>query len=125
MKTQQANKSEILANIKNLMKKTEIECSEEQYDKLATLVELLAKWNNALNLTAIREIDWKGPMIMLGFITVVIIGLVVIFVVKRLYNRQRDQEKDSNYRQYQLSKLLAEFDELLAEHDYKNHQLWK
>lgn len=57
MKTQQANKSEILANIKNLMKKTEIECSEEQYDKLATLVELLAKWNNALNLTAIREID--------------------------------------------------------------------
>ena len=39
------------------MKKTEIECSEEQYDKLATLVELLAKWNNALNLTAIREID--------------------------------------------------------------------
>ena len=62
---------------------------------------------------------------MLGFIAVVIIGLVVIFVVKRLYNRQRDQEKDSNYRQYQLSKLLAEFDELLAEHDYKNHQLWK
>jgi len=57
MKTQQANKSEILANIKNLIKKTEIECSEEQYDKLATLVELLAKWNNALNLTAIREID--------------------------------------------------------------------
>lgn len=57
MKTQQANKSEILANIKNLMKKTEIECSEEQYDKLSTLVELLAKWNNALNLTAIREID--------------------------------------------------------------------
>lgn len=57
MKTQQANKSEILANIKNLMKKTEIECSEEQYDKLATLVELLAKWNNVLNLTAIREID--------------------------------------------------------------------
>lgn len=57
MKIQQANKSEILANIKNLMKKTEIECSEEQYDKLATLVELLAKWNNALNLTAIREID--------------------------------------------------------------------
>ena len=55
MKTQQANKSEILANIKNLMKKTEIECSEEQYDKLATLVELLAKWNNALNLTAINK----------------------------------------------------------------------
>ena len=77
---------------------------------------------------------------MLGFIAVVIIGLVVIFAVKRWYNRQRDQEKDSNYRQYQLPKLLAEFDELLAErepkllaefddllteHDYKNHQLWK
>lgn len=62
---------------------------------------------------------------MLGFITVVIIGLVVIFAVKRWYNRQRDQEKDSNYRQYQLPKLLAEFDDLLTEHDYKNHQLWK
>lgn len=77
---------------------------------------------------------------MLGFIAVVIIGLVVIFAVKRWYNRQRDLEKDSNYRQYQLPKLLAEFDELLAErepkllaefddllteHDYKNHQLWK
>lgn len=77
---------------------------------------------------------------MLGFIIVVIIGLVVIFAVKRWYNKQRDQEKDSNYRQYQLPKLLVEFDELLAErepkllaefddllteHDYKNHQLWK
>lgn len=77
---------------------------------------------------------------MLGFVTVVIIGLVVIFAVKRWYNKQRDQEKDSNYRQYQLPKLLAEFDELLVkhepkllaefddlltEHDYKNHQLWK
>lgn len=77
---------------------------------------------------------------MLGFIAVVIIGLVVIFAVKRWYNKQRDLEKDSNYRQYQLPKLLAEFDELLAErepklltefddllteHDYKNHQLWK
>lgn len=77
---------------------------------------------------------------MLGFITVVIIGLVVIFAVKRWYNKQRDLEKDSNYRQYQLPKLLAEFDELLAEHepkllaeyddlltehDYKNYQLWK
>ena len=77
---------------------------------------------------------------MLGFVTVVIIGLVVIFAVKRWYNRQRDLEKDSNYRQYQLPKLLAEFDELLAEHepkllaefddlltehDYKNYQLWK
>lgn len=77
---------------------------------------------------------------MLGFVAVIIIGLVVIFAVKRWYNRQRDLEKDSNYRQYQLPKLLAEFDELLAErepkllaefddllteHDYKNHQLWK
>lgn len=62
---------------------------------------------------------------MLGFIAVIVIGLVVIFAVKRWYNRQRDLEKDSNYRQYQLPKLLAEFDELLAEHDYKNHQLWK
>lgn len=77
---------------------------------------------------------------MLGFIAVIIIGLVVIFAVKRWYNKQRDLEKDSNYRQYQLPKLLAEFDELLAErepkllaefddllteHDYKNHQLWK
>lgn len=77
---------------------------------------------------------------MLGFVAVVIIGLVVIFAVKRWYNKQRDLEKDSNYRQYQLPKLLAEFDELLAErepklltefddllteHDYKNHQLWK
>lgn len=77
---------------------------------------------------------------MLGFVAVIIIGLVVIFAVKRWYNKQRDLEKDSNYRQYQLPKLLAEFDELLAErepkllaefddllteHDYKNHQLWK
>lgn len=77
---------------------------------------------------------------MLGFVVVIIIGLVVIFAVKRWYNKQRDLEKDSNYRQYQLPKLLAEFDELLAErepkllaefddllteHDYKNHQLWK
>lgn len=77
---------------------------------------------------------------MLGFVAVIIIGLVVIFAVKRWYNKQRDLEKDSNYRQYQLPKLLTEFDELLAErepkllaefddllteHDYKNHQLWK
>lgn len=60
---------------------------------------------------------------MLGFIAVIVIGLVVIFAVKHRYNRQRDLEKDSNYRQYLLPKLIAEFDELLAEHDYKNRQL--
>lgn len=42
---------------------------------------------------------------MLGFIAVIVIGLAVIFAVKRWYNRQRDLEKDSNYRQYQLPKL--------------------
>lgn len=62
---------------------------------------------------------------MLGFATVVVIGLVVIFAVKRWYNKQRELEKDSNYCQYQLPKLIDECDELLAEHDYKNHQLWK
>lgn len=77
---------------------------------------------------------------MLGFVAVIIIGLVVIFAVKHWYNKQRDLEKDSNYRQYLLPKLIAEFDELLVkhdlkiiaeyddlltEHDYKNHQLWK
>lgn len=55
MKTTLADKSKILDLIRQLMKKTEIQCTEEQFDKLATLVELLSKWNNALNLTAIRD----------------------------------------------------------------------
>lgn len=52
-----ADKAKILEQIKSLMSKTTVVCSEEQFDKLATLVVLLCKWNTALNLTAIREAD--------------------------------------------------------------------
>ncbi len=51
------NQSEILAQIKNLMSKTKIEYNDEQLEKLSMLVVLLCKWNNALNLTAIRDPD--------------------------------------------------------------------
>ena len=53
--TTSAEKSSILALIKDLMSKTEVVYTEEQLDKLATLVCLLSQWNNALNLTAIRD----------------------------------------------------------------------
>lgn len=49
------NQAEILGQIRNLMSKTDVEYTEEQLEKLATLVVLLCKWNTALNLTAIRE----------------------------------------------------------------------
>ena len=51
------NQTEILGQIRELMSKTDVEYTEEQLDKLAALVVLLCKWNNALNLTAIREPD--------------------------------------------------------------------
>ena len=51
------NQTEILGQIRKLMSKTDIEYTDEQLEKLASLVVLLCKWNNALNLTAIREPD--------------------------------------------------------------------
>lgn len=49
------DKSEILHKIEYLISQTDISCSQEQLDKMATLVVLLEKWNKALNLTAIRD----------------------------------------------------------------------
>ena len=49
------DKSEILHKIESLISQTDISCSQEQLDKMATLVVLLEKWNKALNLTAIRD----------------------------------------------------------------------
>lgn len=48
------DKSEILHKIEYLISQTDISCSQDQLDKMATLVVLLEKWNKALNLTAIR-----------------------------------------------------------------------
>ena len=50
-----ADKELILLKIKKLMSEAKIDASEDQLEKLATLVILLCKWNNALNLTAIRD----------------------------------------------------------------------
>ena len=49
------DKSEILHKIEYLISQTDISCSQDQLDKMATLVVLLEKWNKALNLTAIRD----------------------------------------------------------------------
>jgi len=51
------NQVEVFNQIRNLMSKTDVECNDEQLEKLAELVVLLCKWNHALNLTAIREPD--------------------------------------------------------------------
>lgn len=47
--------SEILRKIESLISQTDISCSKDQLDKMASLVVLLEKWNKALNLTAIRD----------------------------------------------------------------------
>ena len=54
---QQVDKVKILLKIEKLLKEANIDATEEQLDKLATLVVLLCKWNQALNLTAIRDPD--------------------------------------------------------------------
>lgn len=43
------------SRIKELFAVTDIPVTEDQIDKLSTLVELLVKWNKSLNLTAIRK----------------------------------------------------------------------
>ena len=50
-----ADKELILLKIKKLMSEANIDATEDQFDNLATLVIVLCKWNNALNLTAIRD----------------------------------------------------------------------
>ena len=50
------NQAEILGQIRNLMSKTDVEYTEEQLEKLATLVVLLCKWNTALNLTLLENL---------------------------------------------------------------------
>lgn len=48
---------DIGSHIKKLFAVTDISVTDEQINKMTTLVELLAKWNKSLNLTAIRNPD--------------------------------------------------------------------
>ncbi|EKT61403.1 16S rRNA (guanine(527)-N(7))-methyltransferase RsmG [Providencia sneebia] len=46
---------DLLAQLNKLLAKTNIELSEKQKQQLVGYVELLAKWNNAYNLTSVRD----------------------------------------------------------------------